>query len=155
MKLAQVFILLVVTHNYSQEGNLVSSFLSKSNHHIRDVAGQRNHPSTEGKNQHQLKSEKDDERYQRNRYKGQRTTRTSSNNSQRRKVNATQKIRNSRNLKELFDLLRNADINHIPTYWNQASRFMSDRSECQRIRSNPGILKPLVEMTLKCSNRLK
>jgi len=151
MKLAQVFILLVVTHNYSQEGNLVSSFLSKSNHHIRDVAGQRNHPSTEGKNQHQLKSE----RNPRNIFKGKKTTRTSSNNSQRRKVNATQKIRNSRNLKELFDLLRNADINHIPTYWNQASRFMSDRSECQRIRSNPGILKPLVEMTLKCSNRLK
>ena len=71
-------------------------------------------------------------------------TRTSSNNSQRRNVNATQQIQSSRNFKELFDLLHHTDINQIPTYWNQASRFMSDRSECESIWNNPRILKPHV-----------
>jgi len=43
---------------------------------------------------------------------------------------------------------------HISFYWNQISRFSHDKQDCQRIKRNPGLLKPLVGQTMLFSDKL-
>jgi len=61
-------------------------------------------------------------------------------------------IRNCKNLEELLNLQHNSYdeilLFHLSFFWNQASTFVNEREECQKIIRNPGILKPLVVQTL-------
>jgi len=124
---------------------------------MKGGARQRMYIDTKGKKQHKPKGELEDGRYRRNKSKERKKTRKSSTNVQRRSDDAIKKIRNCKKLKELFDLQCHASINHfqISFYWNQAARFMSKKSEFQKVQNNPGIFRPLVKQTLAFSSELR
>jgi len=158
MKFANLFLLLVVACNYNEKSNLVYSYLVPFPETIpsfRDGAG--HYLTTTESNRHQSKGETKDGRSYKIRAQDRKRKKKPIHYNQYKSDNASQKIRDCKNLQELFELQRHAEVNHfdISYYWCQVASFMFDESEIKKIQKDPKILKPLVKQTLDFSDSLK
>jgi len=159
MNLSELLLLVVVTCNYTKRYNFISAFIKpipNSKYHFERGVIQRRYVVTKGENRHQPNEHQEN----RESYKiyGEKQGKVSGEQTKKRPLEnyLKQKIRNCKDLKELLQLQRQEEINRfsISFYWAQVSAFMYTESECQKIRNNPEILRPIVKLTLDLSDKL-
>mmetsp|Transcript_25345 Transcript_25345/g.28932 ORF Transcript_25345/g.28932 Transcript_25345/m.28932 type:complete len:468 (+) Transcript_25345:126-1529(+) len=130
MNLANLLVWLVVTCNYRH--NIISAFTKPAlnlKYNFESGALQRRYVGTKAE--------------------GQQSRRLNTNS-------VINKIRDCQDFEELFQLQNYPEENYffISHYWNKAFNLIYIPSECQKIRNNPELLKPIVKITLDSGDRL-